>query len=328
MTLAPTDFDLVRRLAQERSALVLDPGKEYLVSSRLATLAASRGTTLPELFAALRSKRDPDLATLVVEALTTNETLFFRDGHPFHALRETILPELLERRGGRGVTVWSAACSSGQEPYTVAMIAEEAGVLRDVRILATDLNRAMVDRTRAGVYSPLEVNRGLPATHLVKYFSRAAGGYLVDARLRAAVTARTANLVDDREPFPQADVVLLRNVLIYFDAATKMRVLERVRRCLAPDGYLLLGTAETTIGLGDSWARVPLGKALGYRPADASAARPPVAAAVPAPRQTPPATSGHAPVRFPVLAPARPAVQANRPAADISPTPFRFSQPR
>ncbi|MCW2694503.1 MAG: methyltransferase, CheR-type [Mycobacterium sp.] len=107
-----------------------------------------------------------------------------------------------------------------------------------------------------------------------------------------------------------------------------MRVLERVRRCLPPDGYLLLGTAETTIGLGDSWTRVPLGKALGYRPADASAARPPVAAAVPAPRQTPPATSGHAPVRFPVLAPARPAVQANRPAADIPPTPFRFSQPR
>jgi chemotaxis protein methyltransferase CheR len=327
VTLAATDFDLVRRLAQERSALVLDPGKEYLVSSRLATLAASRGTTLPELFAALRSRRDPDLETLVVEALTTNETLFFRDGHPFHALRETILPELLASRGGRGVTIWSAACSSGQEPYTVAMIAEEAGVLGQVRIVATDLNRAMVDRTRAGVYSPLEVNRGLPASHLVKYFSRAPGGYLVDQRLRSAVTARTANLVDDREPFPQADVVLLRNVLIYFDAATKMRVLERVRRCLAPDGYLLLGTAETTIGLGDTWARVPLGKALGYRPAGAPAPRP--AAAVPPPRQSPvpPAVVSAAPARFGAT-PARPGVQAFPPAADISSTPFRFSQPR
>ncbi len=270
MTLATTSFDWVRELVRRESAIVLQPGKEYLVEARLLPIARQMG--LPDvgkLVETVRQRPDLDSTRRIVEALTTNETSWFRDGDPFTALTSTVLPELLASRGPADrLQIWSAACSSGQEPYTIAMLLEDAlpNAASRVSITATDLSREMVERTKAGRFSQLEVNRGLPAPMLVRHFTRVGNEWEVAPALRRMVTASECNLAAPLARMGPFDVVYLRNVLIYFDLPTKQTILRRVRELMRPDGWLFLGAAETTLGVDDSWERVVLGRSSAYRP--------------------------------------------------------------
>ena len=262
--LAEPDFDYIRDLVRDRAAIVLEPGKEYLAVTRLDPVVRRAGLgSLSELVATLRQDDDPALSEQVIDALTTNETTFFRDLHPFESLRNHILPALIERkRLSRSLFIWSAGCSSGQEPYSVAMlIREDFPQLAEwqVSILGTDVSVAMLERARAGRYGQIEVNRGLPAHLLVKYFRRAGVGWEIDGSLRAMVRFRQQNLVDPWPSMPPMDLVLMRNVMIYFDVAAKREILARVGEVLAPHGYLLLGTSETTLHLDDSFRRHAVG---------------------------------------------------------------------
>jgi chemotaxis protein methyltransferase CheR len=270
MTLTATRFDWVRQLVHRESAIVLAPGKEYLVEARLLPLARKMGLSdVDQYVDSVRSRPRPDDTRSIVEALTTNETSWFRDGDPFTTLTSTVLPSLLSARGpAERLQVWSAACSSGQEAYTVAMLLEDAmpNASARVSITATDISREMVERTRAGRFSQLEVNRGLPAPMLVRHFQRAGSEWEVAPNLRRMVTARECNLAAPLPRMGPFDVVYLRNVLIYFDLPTKQAILRRVRELMRPDGWLFLGAAETTLGVDDSWSRVVLGRSSAYRP--------------------------------------------------------------
>ena len=270
MSLTTADFDYVRTFVRERSAIVLEPGKEYLVESRLKPLARTLGVdTINELIAQLR-KGSVDLQTAVVEAMTTNETSWFRDHHPFEVLRNAVIPYLIDRRSGtRTLRIWSAACSTGQEPYSLAMMLRESFpklASWQVQIVATDLSTEVLDKAREGKYAQLEANRGLPAPMLVRWFDRDGMGWRVKPEIRAAVEFKELNLVRRWPSMQPWDLVLLRNVLIYFDPATKTDILGRVHSLLAPDGFLLLGAAETTLNTHGGFERVPYEKAGCYRP--------------------------------------------------------------
>jgi chemotaxis protein methyltransferase CheR len=269
-TLGRSEFDFLRALVRERSAIVLEPGKEYLVESRVVPLLRDRQLgSVAALVGALRQDPHGDLAREVVEAMTTNETSFFRDLHPFEALRTVLLPTLLiQRATDRKLRIWSNACSSGQEAYSLAMLLyEHVPAVRDwnVSILATDLSRRMVHRTGQGRYGQLEVNRGLPAQMLLKYFDRRGTEWEVKPQLRRWVQARELNLIGPWPPLPRFDLIMLRNVLIYFDREARRTILRRARQALRPDGYLFLGSAETTTMADEGWERMPCGASVAYR---------------------------------------------------------------
>jgi chemotaxis protein methyltransferase CheR len=270
MTLTATSFDWVRQLVHRESAIVLQPGKEYLVEARLLPMAQQRGLSgVSELVDSVRSRPDAATTRRIVEALTTNETSWFRDGDPFTSLTGTVLPQLVAaRRPDERLQIWSAACSSGQEAYTVAMLLSDAlpHAATRVQITATDLSRQMVERTRAGRFSQLEVNRGLPASMLVRHFTRAGNEWEISPTLRRMITASECNLAAPLPRMGPFDVVYLRNVLIYFDLPTKQAILGRVRQLMRPDGWLFLGAAETTLGVDEHWERVVLGRGSAYRP--------------------------------------------------------------
>jgi chemotaxis protein methyltransferase CheR len=270
MAITSADFTYIADLVRRGSAIVLEPGKEYLVESRLLPVAREAGTdTIAGLVQQLRREPGDGLRDQVVEAMTTNETSFFRDVHPFTALADTVLPEVVEtRRAHRRIDVWCAAASSGQEPYSVAMLLDEllgAESGWKLRVLASDLSQRMLDRTGLGVYSQLEVNRGLPVQRLLRHFERQGHQWRAKENLRSMIRTQALNLDGPWPTMPSMDVVLLRNVLIYFDVPTKKRVLAMVRQVLRPDGYLFLGGAETTLGLDDSYERVQVGRAPAYR---------------------------------------------------------------
>lgn len=273
MSLAAVDFDFVSELVRTRAAIVLEPSKEYLVSSRLEPVARSAGfTTVAELIARLRTSTTSPLHEEVVDAMTTNETSFFRDVHPFESLRRSVLPDLIERRRARrSLSIWCAACSSGQEPYSVGMVIREHFpelASWSVRILATDLSPRMVQRTREGTFSQLEVNRGLPAPMLLKHFVQQGARWQVAPELRAMVRVQPLNLAAPWPAMTPVDLLMMRNVLIYFDVDTKRAILDRAHRVLAPDGYLLLGGAETTLNLDERFQRVGLDRTTWYRRGD------------------------------------------------------------
>ena len=268
MTISSTAFTFVRELVRAESAIVLEPGKEYLVESRLVPLARKAGHRDVDAYVAeLSTRRTPAALKQVVEALTTNETSFFRDSDPFTELRERIFPALAKNRASRRLRVWAAACSSGQEPYSIVMTALDTPALAGwtVDVVATDLSEEMLDRGRRGEFSQLEVNRGLPATTLVRHFERQGLNWRINQSIRERVEFRHLNLTRPFPPLGQFDVVFLRNVLIYFDLPTKREVLGRVRQVLAPDGHLFLGAAEMTMGVDDAWERVPAGRSSVYR---------------------------------------------------------------
>jgi len=268
--ISSSDFDFVRDLVRRRSAIVLEPGKEYLVETRLLPVARAAGDeTVTRFIARLRTASTPALLTSVVEALTTNETSWFRDRLPFDALRDHVIPELMARPKANGrIGVWSAACSSGQEPYSIAMVLADAMASHPgwtANIVATDLSNEILAQARSAKYSQLEVNRGLPAALMVRHFERAGTHWALREPIRKMVSFRELNLAVPLPTMTPVDIVFLRNVLIYFDAAMKRQVLAQVRRVLRPDGYLFLGGAETTLHLDDEFERAPLGATSVYR---------------------------------------------------------------
>jgi chemotaxis protein methyltransferase CheR len=270
MSLSQTDFEYIRSLVRQRSALVLESEKAYMVETRLLTLARREGfDSMAEFVARVRAAANSGLQQRVVEALANNETSFFRDLHPFEALRQRILPELMQRRPAiRCLHIWCAACSSGQEPYSIAMlIRDHFPTLQSwkVQILGSDLSSEILRRAREGRYCQLDVNRGLPARLLVKYFEKVGADWEIKDEVRHLVEFRPINLIDAWPILPLQDVILLRNVLIYFDVETKKRILAKVRRVLQPDGYLFLGGAETTLNLDDAFERIQLDRACCYR---------------------------------------------------------------
>jgi chemotaxis protein methyltransferase CheR len=269
-SVTPENFQFVVKLVREQCGLALEPGKEYLVASRLAPLAQRRqAANVDRLIETVRGGGANGLVTEIVEALVTTETSFFRDLHPFESLKKTILPELIERRRAqRQLNIWCAASSSGQEPYSVAILLHEyfpeLSTWR-VNLTATDISHEMLERSRAGRYSQLEVNRGLPTPLLLKWFRQEGASWCIDDRLRRSVVFSPINLAQPWPAMPTWDLVFLRNVMIYFHDDVKRSILDRVARVLGRDGYLLLGGAETTLNLSDSFYRVESLKAGFYR---------------------------------------------------------------
>jgi chemotaxis protein methyltransferase CheR len=264
-----TAFDYIRRLVLERSAIVLDENKTYLVESRLAPIVREHGLeSIDQLASELRSRSWSVLHQLVVEALTTNETSFFRDLHPFETLRKFVLPELIQRRAmKRTINIWSAACSTGQEPYTIAItLREHFPELNTwaVRIYGSDLSQQVLKRAHEGIYHQNEMNRGMPATLLVKYFQKRGLQWAIREDIRRSVEFMEVNLAERWPSLPTMDIVFLRNVLIYFSCETKRKILNAVRRILATDGCLFLGGAETTLNLDDNFCRVQTGNSVHY----------------------------------------------------------------
>ena len=269
-TISPSDFNYIRDLVRRYSAIALEADKAYLVETRLAPLARLAGfASLQELIASLRTQTPTHpLYRQVVEAITTHETSFFRDLHPFDALRTTVLPELLAKRRSLNLTIWCAACSSGQEPYSVAMLVREhfpTLVNHRVRIIATDLSGAILDRAREGLYSQIEVNRGLPAVLLTRYFDKQGLHWRIRSEIRRMVEFQQNNLAESWPPIPPLDVLFMRNVLIYFDVDTKKAILAKIRQVLKPDGYLFLGSSETTLNLDAAFEPISMGKSLCYQ---------------------------------------------------------------
>ena len=270
MPMTAQTFDWVRQLVLTRSAIVLEKGKEYLVESRLGPLSRSFGfATIDDFVAAMSATTFGTMHRATVEAMTTNETSFFRDIHPFEALRKVILPEIIARRQAtKHLSIWCGAASSGQESYSIAMlIREHFPVLRDWRLtfISTDLSNAILAKARSGRYSQLEVNRGLPAPLLVKYFTKDGADWVLKDDIRQMVDFRELNLIERWPAMPPIDLVMLRNVLIYFDVETKRAILRNVRQVMAPGAYLMLGGAETTLGLDDQFERVQVDKGVAYR---------------------------------------------------------------
>ncbi len=265
------DFDYVRDLVRKRSAIVLENEKSYLVESRLQPLARREGfASINELVTKLRVTGFDGLHSRVVEAMTTNETLFFRDLQPFEALRKVILPELIEKRmSARQLRIWCAACSTGQEPYSIAMTIKEHFpqlATWDVKILATDLSTQVLEKARSGSFNQIEINRGLPAPFIVKYFDRQGMNWQLKEPVRQMIEFQPLNLIEAWPPMSSMDIVFIRNVLIYFEVQTKKEILKKVRRLLRPDGVLFLGGAESTFNLDDSFARTEIEKTSVYRP--------------------------------------------------------------
>lgn len=270
MSINNRDFDYIRKLVRDRSAIVLEKGKEYLVESRLnAVVRQHEHKSLESFIEELRTKPFGELHRRAVEAMTTNETTFFRDIHPFEALRQSVLPDLIARRAKeRQLNIWSAACSSGQEAYSIAMLLREhfpqLATWR-VRIIASDLSAEMLARTRAGRYNQTEVNRGLPPPLLTKYFRRQGVEWEITNDLRQMIELHEMNLADSWPTLPAMDIIFIRNVLIYFDVEVKKTILGKTRQLLRADGYLFLGGAETTLNLDDAFDRADFDKAGCYR---------------------------------------------------------------
>jgi chemotaxis protein methyltransferase CheR len=248
------DFDMFCTLLRQRSGLVLTKDKAYLLESRLMPVARKWNLKgLDELAVAVRSKRDEALLKDITEAMTTNESSFFRDQKPFDQFKAVVLPMLLQARAARRhIRIWSAACSSGQEPYSLAMLLNEEGARLagwKFEIIATDLSGEMVTKARNGIYTQFEVQRGLPITLLVKYFKQVGDKWQINQDIRDKIQYREYNLLTDLSPLGQFDVIFCRNVLIYFDQPTKGKVLESMARIMSPDGVLYLGGAETVLGI-------------------------------------------------------------------------------
>lgn len=289
-------FDFVADLLRRETAMLCEPGKEYLVEARLLPLARTAGDPDVDRYVD-RLRREPAERVRAVDALTINETSWFRDLAPYQAFTDVMLPRLLEaRRERRHLDIWSAACSSGQEAYSIAMLLDEQLPPGwTARIHCTDVATTMLERVKAGRYSQVEMNRGMPASRLVRYFSRVGHEWEVSPELRRMVTTEQLNLAG---PLPIAggyDAIFLRNVLIYFDLETKRDILRRMATKVAPHGFLLLGSSETTLDLDDAWVREPSGRVSLHQPR-AAAGRTPTTTPTTATTTTataPPTTAAH-----------------------------------
>ncbi|ACA19164.1 MCP methyltransferase, CheR-type [Methylobacterium sp. 4-46] len=283
-----TEFEFLRGYLKQRSGLALTPEKRYLIESRLTPVCRRFGiATLTELVGALRVAREGAIEKAVVEAMTTNETFFFRDRAPFDLFRDVLLPQMIAARAAaRRLRIWCAAASTGQEPYSLAMLLTEAAPLLAgwrIELVGTDLSTEVLEKARLGLYNQFEVQRGLPVQLMLKYFEQVGEQWRISAALRQMVDFRPLNLLDRFDQLGTFDIVYCRNVLIYFDAPTKADVLGRIAAQLAPDGAVLLGAAETVIGITDALTPDPKHRGL-YRHGGARASLvPPVAAPAAAP---------------------------------------------
>jgi chemotaxis protein methyltransferase CheR len=278
----PPDYEYLRKLLKDHSGLDLSTDKQYLIESRLLPLSRKCGLAgIDELVQKMKGGSASHIAQ-VVEAMTTNETFFFRDKVPFEHFRETIMPEILKARAARkSIRIWCAAGSTGQEPYSLAMCLKEMSAATSgwrIEIVATDLSQEVLEKSRSGIYSQFEVQRGLPIQMLVKYFKQTGEFWQVNPELRAMVQHRQLNLLHDFSSLGTFDIIFCRNVLIYFDQDTKINIFNRLAKSMEPDGFLVLGAAETVVGLTDVFKPYPERRGL-YRP---NAARGVPAAAAPA----------------------------------------------
>lgn len=259
--MTPLDYEFLRKFLKERSGLDLSADKQYLVESRLAPIARRTGLSgIGEVVQKMKGGCTETMSS-VVEAMTTNETFFFRDKVPFDHLRDTVLPELLRARDSRrSLRIWSAACSTGQEPYSIAMALKEYGPALSgwrIEIVATDLAQSVLEKSKAGIFSQFEVQRGLPIQLLVKHFQQIGDMWQLNPDIRAMVQFRQLNLLEPFEHLGTFDVVFCRNVLIYFDQATKVAMFKRLAKVMERDGFLMLGAAETVVGLTDVFKPYP-----------------------------------------------------------------------
>lgn len=261
MSVSESAFNYIRELVLECSAIVLEDGKEYLVESRIGQVVETEGfETVDQLVEALRKNSHNGLQSKVIEALTINETSFFRDIHPFETLKDVVLPELLKtRKSTKKLNIWCAASSSGQEPYSIAMlIRENFPTLLDweINFIASDISEKMLAQCRSGKFSQLEVNRGLPASYLVKYFEKTGSTWSIKKKFTEMIRFQNINLSKELPYIPKMDIIFIRNVLIYFDIGTKKKILKKLGSLLQPDGFLFLGTAESTLNLDNSFERM------------------------------------------------------------------------
>jgi chemotaxis protein methyltransferase CheR len=271
MSTRTSEFSYLCELVKSSTAIALDAQREYLMEARLSSVAQREGFgSVSELLARVRTSGSSQLQWKVVEAMTTNETSFFRDVKPFEALRQVVIPYLIKaRQTERKLTIWCAACSSGQEPYTISMLLREHfPELQNwkVSILATDIATDMLEKSKSGRYTQLEVNRGLPANYLVKYFKKDGVDWQIDESILKMVEVRRMNLSVAWPLMPPMDLVMLRNVMIYFPVDTKKQILKNMRSVMRPDGHLFLGTAETTINLDASFVCESFKNVSYYRP--------------------------------------------------------------
>ncbi|AWJ87156.1 chemotaxis protein CheR (plasmid) [Azospirillum sp. TSH58] len=255
------DFDMFSTLLKQRSGLVLTRDKAYLLESRLMPVARKWNMKgLEELASTVRTRKDEALLRDITEAMTTNESSFFRDQKPFDQFKQIVLPKLLEARAAkRSIRIWSAACSSGQEAYSLAMLLnDDAAKLAGwrIEIVGTDISAEMVERSKSGIYTQFEVQRGLPIQMLVKHFKQQGDKWQISQQLRQMASFREFNLLGDLSVLGQFDIVFCRNVLIYFDQPTKTKVLEAIARQMPQDGVLYLGGAETVLGITDRFKPV------------------------------------------------------------------------
>jgi chemotaxis protein methyltransferase CheR len=279
-------FTWLCRYLLDNTGLVLGPDKLYLVESRLSPVARKFNTgDLDGLAETLRSGKNAELQRDVIDAMMTNESFFFRDGKPFDQFKQVVLPRLLQNRAAqKSFRIWSAACSTGQEPYTLAMILkEEQAKLAGwrIEIVGTDLSRDALDRAKQGAYSQFEVQRGLPITLLVKYFTQVGDRWQISPELKTNISFRELNLLSDFTSLGTFDVVFCRNVLIYFDQPTKTKILEKISRMMPSDAVLYLGGAETVLGVTEKFAPMPAQRGIYVHAAEAVATAAATAAAAP-----------------------------------------------
>jgi chemotaxis protein methyltransferase CheR len=280
----PPDYEYLRKLLKDHSGLDLSADKQYLIESRLLPLSRKCGIAgISELVQKMKGGA-ATIVSQVVEAMTTNETFFFRDKVPFDHFRNSIMPELLKTRAARkSIRIWCAAGSTGQEPYSLAMCLKEMSAALAgwrVEIIATDLSQEVLEKSKSGMYSQFEVQRGLPIQLLVKYFKQNGEFWQINADIRAMVQHRQLNLLHDFSQLGVFDVIFCRNVLIYFDQDTKINIFGRLARKMEADGFLVLGAAETVVGLTDVFKPFPDKRGL-YRPSGARATIATAATAIP-----------------------------------------------
>jgi len=271
MPIYSPNFEYIRELIGNRSGNAFNTDKEYLIESRLDSIARQEGfASVHEMITQLRTQRwNNQLHQKVVEAMLTTETSFFRDIPFFEALRKSVLPSLLEKRSTeKKLNLWCAACSSGQEPYSIAiLLREHFPTLANwtLTLTASDLSTEMLARAQEGRYSQFEVSRGLPTALLTKYYHQQGAKWQIKEEIRRMVEFRQINLIETWPSLPNIDIIFMRNVLIYFDTKTRKTILGKVRRSLKPDGYLFLGSAETTTNLDDRFEKFQIDKTMVYR---------------------------------------------------------------
>ena len=270
MKINDPDFEWVCKLVRDRAGVALSKDKTYLVESRLAPLIEDVGvSSIGQLIAQLRRQPFNSIHRRIIEAMVNTETCFFRDDYPFDVLKKYILPELIQQRQtSRILNIWSAACSSGQEPYSIAILLDghfPQLFAWHVQLIASDISNQMLDRARQGCYNQQEISRGLPPSLREKYFQHSSNKWQIDAKIRQRVEFTHVNLVENWPSMPQMDIIFLRNVLIYFDLRAKQTILTKARQLLQPDGYLFLGGGETTLNLDPAFEPIQLDKAICYR---------------------------------------------------------------